>query len=159
LRQQDELASKQSTPIREDNEDDEDGAGVIRSKLLEERLPLAHYNSGDCDSLLHKQIDELATTVAKQNETIEKFMSLLNIVLKYLDISECTQTPGTLKAELSKIRNSFESRIHLRTEPGVELPSVSTNCRLPPPSRVSWLQCTVKCSNSGSVVGTLWSMA
>jgi hypothetical protein len=86
LRQQDNLASKQSTPIHEDNEDEEDGAGVVRSKLHEERLPLAHYNSGDCNSLLHKQIDELATMVAKQNETTEKLMSLLNIVLKYQSV-------------------------------------------------------------------------
>jgi hypothetical protein len=35
-----------------------------------------------------------------------------------------------LKAELSEIRNSLESRIHIPTEPGVELPSAST--QLPP---------------------------
>ena len=91
MRQQENIASKQSTPIREDNEDDEDGAGIVRSKLQEERLPLAHDSSGDGNSLMRKQIDELATTVAKQNETIDKLTSLLNMVLKYLDISDCTQ--------------------------------------------------------------------
>ena len=130
LRQQDNIASKQSTPIRENNQDEEDGAGIVRSKLQEERLPLAHDSSGDGNSLMRKQIDELATTVAKQNETIDKLTSLLNMVLKYLDISDGTQTSGTLKAELNEIRNSIELRIHLPTEPRVELPSAST--QMPP---------------------------
>ena len=54
-----------STSIREDNEEDEDRAGIVRSKLQEGRLPLAHDGSGDGNSLMRKQIDELATTVAK----------------------------------------------------------------------------------------------
>ena len=130
FRQQDNIASKQSTPIRENNQDEEDGAGIVRSKLQEERLPLAHDSSGDGNSLMRKQIDELATTVAKQSETIDKLTSLLNMVLKYLDISDGTQTSGTLKAELNEIRNSMELRIHLPAEPRVELPSAST--QMPP---------------------------
>jgi hypothetical protein len=129
LRQQDNIASKQSTPIRKDNEDDEDEAGIFRSKMQEERLPLAHDSSGDGNSLMRKQIDELATTVAKQNETIDKLTSLLNMVLKYLDISDGTQTSRTLKAELSEISNSLESRV-IPTEPRAELPSAST--QMPP---------------------------
>jgi hypothetical protein len=59
-----------------------------KSSVQNERLPLAH-NRRWFNSMLHNQIDELATMVAKQNETTENLTSLLNIVLKYLDISEC----------------------------------------------------------------------
>jgi hypothetical protein len=104
-KQQDKL--KQSVPRRNNNnsnEHGEDGAGVVQVNSHPEKQLSSPPVTLECIETLHRRIENLASTVDKQNEIINNLTSQLGVVLRFLGITESCQPLGTLKTELSELR-------------------------------------------------------
>jgi hypothetical protein len=103
-------SGKQPIPLHIDVGDDEgstagDGHSTSQAKKDQQS-----------DNELRSQVEELAAMIVRQNAIIEKLTGQLNIVLEFLDISDSSQPQDTLKAKLTQITTSIESRSYSHPE-------------------------------------------